>query len=73
MLGSTNKAQLIRRNRNKLKKLYQKELQILMKGVRLKLHKLADKGNYNVILYHFNIYKEYLVLYFNKTLRIQHV
>jgi len=43
------KMQLIRRIRNKLKDFDQKELQTLMKGVRQKLRKIADKGPYSVI------------------------
>ena len=43
------KTQLIRRIRNKLKDFDQKELQTLMKEIRQKLRKIADKGPYSVI------------------------
>ena len=43
------KTQFIRRIINKLKDFDHKELQTLMKGVRQKLHKIADKGPYRVI------------------------
>jgi len=43
------KTHLIRRIKNKLRDFDQNELQTLIKGIRQKIRKIADKGPYSVI------------------------